>query len=730
MVSGLQSIDIALFRFINETIQNPVFDEIMPILSGGPWFLPLLFVGGTAIIWNGGARGRICVIMLAIVLTVGDAWITKRLKHAIGRPRPCITLHDVNLPMRLANPRVDDENAFHHGCSESGSMPSGHASYWFSGAMVAWIFYRRTWRFMLPLAFLVGFSRIYNGVHYPSDVLAGAIVGAGYGCAFVLGGDAIWRFISRRWFPLWASALPSLLPPFTGRAAPVRTAAMASASATSHWLRLGYVVTAALLVGRLIYIGSSRIELSGDEAVQWLWSKHLATGSESKPTLIVYLQWLGARLFGDTAFGARFFSSVFAAIVSLVALRFLAAQGHARAGFWLVAVLDVTPLLAVSSGLMIPESLLALFWSLALFSGWRAVQPDGTTKHWVITGIWMGLSFLSTPTALFQWLCWAVYFALWKPARLHLGRPGPYIAIVITALCALPVILWNQTQAAFSVAAFASHHGLKGMVTAIGSMHPMFFVAAVWAAIAIWKVPKPELEARSENALLQYFFAMGVPLLLASICFVPREHLRLAWIPASVVPFYCLMILYWDWRYRAGARHLRALLTIGLLLGALAVTLLHETDLVKKVTSVYLPPRVEPLRHVRGWKQMANIASRERQKLSAEGKPVFVLGGRSDTAALLSFYMPEAKAEITSATPLVYVPNSGQTNARLSFWPNYTTRQGENAIYIQEQDEPAPPPETITRQFTSVTEVGRYFILRRHRVLHSVQVFACRDLQP
>src|SRR5947199_7698549 len=99
--------------------------------------------------------------------------------------------------MRQENARDDDDEFRRSGCSNSGSMPSAHTTNWFAATMVAWIFYRRTLRFMLPLACLVAFSRIYNGVHYPSDVLAGMVIGAGYGAAIPLAVDALWKFVSR-----------------------------------------------------------------------------------------------------------------------------------------------------------------------------------------------------------------------------------------------------------------------------------------------------------------------------------------------------------------------------------------------------------------------------------------------------------------------------------------------------------------------------------------------------
>ncbi len=733
-MSALQSIDTAAFRFVNETLANPFFDDVMPIFAGGPWFLPLLFILGTALIWKGGTRARILVLMLVIVIPLGDGWITKKIKHAVERPRPCRVVETVRLPLRLDNPREDDDNEFHRGCTDSGSMPSGHTTNWFAATMVAWIFYRRTLRFMLPLACLVAFSRVYNGVHYPSDVLAGAIVGAGYGVAIVVAVDAVWRFAARRWFPLWWSALPSLLPAPLSSAPIAREAKQEKTKADDHWLRLGYVLIATVFIGRLIYIGSGRIELSEDEAYQWLWSKHLALSYFSKPPLIAYVQWVGTHLFGDTELGVRFFSPACAAIGSLVALRFFARHVSARAGFWLIAIFNVTPLLAVGSTLMTVDPLLVLFWSLAMFAGWRAVQPDGNTKHWALVGLWMGLAFLSKYTALLQWLCWAVFFALWKPARIHLRRPGPYIALAVNALCAVPVIIWNAQHHWVTLSHVASNaklnEGWRFQIAApleflggtFGLLHPIFFAATIWAAVAMWK-------RYPQDPLLRFFFAMGAPLFLVYALYTLHSTVLLNWIAASIIPLFCVMVAFWDKRFTEGARHIRAMLTIALFLGAFAVVILHETNLVKKIAGQYLPPRADPLRRVRGWTQMAQLAERERTRLQAEGKPVFVIAGHYGSAGLLSFYMPEARTNLSS-TPLVYYRTTSRPNNQFYFWLGYTgARRGQNAIYVQERDKPAPPPRMLAQQFASVTEIGSFTIQSRGRVFHRIQLFACRDLK-
>ncbi len=92
------------------------------------------------------------------------------------------------------------------------SMPSSHASNWFSATMTLFLFYRRSLWIMLPMALAVSFSRLYNGVHYPSDVLAGALVGAGYAVAAAIAIESAWQFIGKKWFPQWHAKLPVLVP--------------------------------------------------------------------------------------------------------------------------------------------------------------------------------------------------------------------------------------------------------------------------------------------------------------------------------------------------------------------------------------------------------------------------------------------------------------------------------------------------------------------------------------
>ena len=741
----LQNMDAELFRFINRVWMNPVFDQLMPFASGNAYFHPALLLLGALLIWKGGKRGLLCALMLALVVPLDDGLCTL-IKKAVARDRPFLALHDVHLLV---------------GKSGSFSMPSGHAANWFSATMVAFIYYRRSIWVMLPIAVTVGLSRIYNGVHYPSDVLAGAALGGGFAVAVLWLADTLWGWAGRKWFPLWWERTPSVValrpaPISSGEQAneeeallespePPKVRGLAPAdfqaphtTIDQHWLRLGYVCIAVLLIVRLFYIGSRVIQLSEDEAYQWVWSKHLALSYYSKPPLIAYTQFLGTFLWGDNAFGVRFFSPLIAAAISLATLRFFARELNARAGFFLVLIGAATPLASVGAVLMTIDPLSVLFWTAAMLAGWRAIQQNSKTADWVWVGLWMGLGFLSKYTELFQLLCWAVLFVLWRPARKQLSKPGPYLALLLNLLLAIPVLLWNSEHQWITVRHVAENAGagtpwhptLKFFAEFLGSevglLNPVFFVATTWACIRMWR-------RHRHDPHLVYFFSMGAPLFLAYVLQSFRSRVLPNWIAPAILPLFFVMVFYWDKQARLGARFIKPWLKTGLILGAILVVLGHDTNIVKRVTGYYLPVKLDPLHRVREWDKVALAVGQAREQLLAEGKPVFIITDHYGVAGEISFYLPEAR-ETIKTNPLVYYRTSSSPENQFYFWPGYTGRKGQNAIFARELDrknpEPSRPPDQLQLEFESVTDLGVTNILYHDQfLLRPFQLFACRGLR-
>jgi len=765
MVPWLHSLDVSLFRAINKGLSNGFFDWLMPIFAWNAFFVPCALILGIALLWKGGTRGRIFVLLMALILALGDTFVINTLKHALARPRPFQEIADARLLV---------------GYGKSASMPSSHTATWFAAMLIAFVFYRRSIYVMLPLALTMAFSRVYVGAHYPSDVAAGAILGMGYAAAGLVLAQTLWRRFGPMLAPEWSAQGRDATP--LASAGPQRRGAPTAGQqdcprslSDPTYLRLGYLVIGAVFLGRLIYLASGKIELSEDEAYQWLWSKHLALSYYSKPPMIAYVQFLGTSFWGDTEFGVRFFSPVIAGILSWLLLRFMARESSARSGFWLVLILNCTPILAVGGTLLTIDPLLVLFWTAAMITGWSALQPQGRTSQWAWTGLWLGLGFLSKYTAALQIVCFAIYFAMRPESRAHLRRPGPYLALIIFAVCTIPVIVWNAQHNWITLDHVASNAKradawkptlqffweFLGAETAL--LNPAFFVGMIGALIAFGarkvgtrrRSRPPVANGVATLPLWDFCFCMGGPLFIGYAAFTLYKRVFANWIAASVVPLFCLMVLYWHHRAAQGWRLPRRGLAVGLGLGAFAVILLHDTDLTKKLMNRTLPGQADPLRRVRGWSETARVATVERAKLLPEGKPVFVITDHYGMAGELSFYMPEAKSAAQKGNSLVYFKTSAKPKNQFYFWPGYReSHRGENALFVKEADSPrsvrnwwwkwlrgetqlyvnAPPPlelvpVEVSREFESVQDLGVRDIKYEGRILRRVQLFACRNLR-
>jgi undecaprenyl-diphosphatase len=165
MMDTLLQMDRRLFRFLNQGLSNSLFDIVLPFitdLNRKPAALVAVAMLWLLLLVKGGIRGRWAAILLVPTIVLSDQLNSFWLKFIVERLRPCDELLDVRLLV---------------GCGSGYAFPSSHAVNNFAGALVLSYFLPRwTWAFF-TFAGIVAFSRVYVGVHYPSDVVAGAIVG-------------------------------------------------------------------------------------------------------------------------------------------------------------------------------------------------------------------------------------------------------------------------------------------------------------------------------------------------------------------------------------------------------------------------------------------------------------------------------------------------------------------------------------------------------------------------
>ena len=165
----LYSIDLAIFYFFNHTISTGLLDKIFSIITDvNKWYIAYIILVGIAI-FKGGLRGKLVVISLIILIIVTDQTGYRLLKELFERVRPCNALSDAITPI---------------GCAGGFSFPSNHALNNFAAAVFLLRLYPQyKWIFLIT-ATLIAISRIYLGVHYPSDVLGGALIGSAFGYLF------------------------------------------------------------------------------------------------------------------------------------------------------------------------------------------------------------------------------------------------------------------------------------------------------------------------------------------------------------------------------------------------------------------------------------------------------------------------------------------------------------------------------------------------------------------
>jgi len=667
--------DTLIFFFINKSLQNRFFDVIMPFITGKAF---LLFVPFFAWFFFKERRKAVLVLILSFVSLAFADWCAEMLKHFFERPRPFNALEGVHLLV---------------GRGGSYSMPSSHASNAFAFVIPFVIFLKTRARyFLFVIALTIIFSRIYVGVHYPSDVIAGSLLGV-LSALSVIG------------LYIWAHARFKEKPYST----------------------VLFIFLLALSLFRINYIQNGPLDLSPDEAHYWEWSRRLDWSYYSKGPMIAYLIYLGTAIFGDNVYGIRIMAVIFSALSSIVMYLLGKRLYDEQVGLFSAFLIQIIPLFSAYGIIFTIDSPFIFFWVICLYFFWRAISiqhsgirnedlkasrlsPHTSFLYWILLGLSIGSGLLTKYTMAFFYPCAFLFLLLSKEKRYHLLTKGPYIAFIISLLVFSPVIIWNagydwvtlRHTAGQAHIAEGIQLSLKSFLEFLGSQFgvitPLLFVLI---AVSVWR-----LRNQKEGAFLFWF---AVPVMAFFLLKSLQGKVQANWaLPCYVTGIISFTVFCKDF-YSEG-KGKKILVATALLLSVIVTSVAHYPSILN------LPVKQDPTSRLRGWKDLGVEVTKIYEEMSGE-TPVFIFSDRYQVSSELAFYV--------KGHPITYCVNLDRRMNQYDFWPGFNTRLHHNAIFVRIGN--SRLPEKISGAFEKVEKRVLTAYGENNKKFRDYSLFLCYD---
>ncbi|MFN3739526.1 MAG: glycosyltransferase family 39 protein [Thermodesulfovibrionales bacterium] len=611
--------DIVLFRLINLHEPIPLLDSLMVFMTNKAYLFFFLFLA--IAVTKEGKRALLPISLLIIAWALSDG-IGNILKNAIERPRPFLVIEDVRMLV---------------GHRSSFSFPSNHAATYTAGATLLWYFFRYLRIPALLIVLIVAISRVYVGVHYPSDVIGGAVIGLIIGISVI----NIFKRLNELYIKDRQSAI-------------------------------FFIALLFLLFGRLYYISYGPLELSGDEAHYWEWSRRPDLSYYSKGPLIAYLIGITTSIGGSTELGVRFLAPFFLFFSSIIIYRLAKSlYGDSRVAVLSGLLVQFVPLFSAYGVIMTIDSPFLFFWSLSLYFFHRAIAST-STGWWIALGLSSGLGMLAKYSMAFFFISGLIYLIIDKDKRGLLKKGFPYLSVIITGIVFLPVVVWNIDNNFVTLRHTAGHLGIyeglglrpkyffEFIGSQIGVITPLFFFSMMVAIVSAFL--KDGISGRE-----RFLFSFSLPVIVFFLLKGLQAKVQANW---SLMAYHTLFIFTSWWFVSRWSELKRA---IKILFVSSIVFLLFIFPLLHFPSVLGLPPQLDPSARLRGWKELGKRVSEISEEMRESG-PFFVVSDKYQVSSLLAFY--------TKGNPVTYCVNLGRRMNQYDLWPGFDEFVHYNAIFV------------------------------------------------
>ena len=681
-----------------------MFDYLMPFLSARGYLLLFPFACYLFLIayreQKKGSGFNVSYVLLIAVISVSAVllsdWMGNELKNAIMRVRPCLAMENVRLLV---------------GCTRSGSFPSNHAANSFAYAIPLFYMTRKHFAlqarlYPLILASLVAISRVYIGVHYPTDIIAGAILGVSAATVVIIS----YRLALRQY-------------------------------QINRGTTLLFTVLAVISVFRIYYILHGPLDLSPDEAHYWEWSRRLDLSYYSKGPLIAYLIYLGTLLFGSTVFGIRILAVVFSGLSSVCIFKLVNlmytnnareqyntpnhknSSGYSDIALLSALVFQAIPLFAAFGILFTIDSPFIFFWILSLYFFYMALtkQSKIQEKPWALLGISIGCGLLTKYTMAFFPIC-GMLLLLFSDKRHVLKTLMPYITCLISLAVFSPVILWNMQHRWVTILhtvgqahiadgiTFSLRSLIEFLGSQIGVITPLFFCLMIYALFRLYFS-----DHRFQSKFLFFF---SIPVIVFFTLKSCQGKVQANW---AMFGYITGIIAAVKFSIQDHSKTRKIFLAISVGLALVLTSISHYPSITG------LPQKLDPTARLMGWKALGQEVTSLSGQMAKQGY-LALFSDSYQIASELAFYV--------DGHPPAFSINLGRRMDQYDLWPDIndwaTKLRHQNAaplingIFVTYGNEDMPP---IVAQAFDHFEKKIFRVYKHDRILREYSIFICYNFR-
>ena len=624
--------DLLLLRFINTHDPIPLLDSLMVFMTQ-KGYLFFLFIWLLTVIKEK-KKAFLVLILSTIAWGMADA-TGNLLKYIIERPRPFDSIDYIRLLV---------------GKGTSYSFPSNHAMTSFAVATVLGYFHRYLRLPAFIIAIVVALSRIYVGVHYPSDVLGGAFLGIAIAFFVIYGWKRLKNIYEED--PISSSFFFLLL---------------------------------VLLAGRIFYISYGPLQLSPDEAHYWEWSRRPDLSYYSKGPLIAYLIGLTTSIGGANELGVRFLAPFFLFFSSLIIYRLsIKLYNDSRIGVLAGLLLQFIPLFAAYGIIMTIDSPFIFFWILSLYLFFKAVR-ENKIIWWALLGVSNGLGMLAKYSMAFFYICCAIYLIMEKEKRGLLKDLKTYLPLIISLILFLPVLVWNIKNDFVTFRHTGGHLGiyeglklrplsfLEFIGSQFGVITPLLFLTFMIVIFQLIVTFATNMEKKIRTVTSPpiehtlFLLSFSLPVLLFFLLKSLQAKVQANW-PLMAYPTMVILSVAWYVnKWQSLKKWMRYLFVLSL------AFLLFITPFLYFPGVLGLPARLDPSSRLRGWEELGKRISQITEEMKHKG-PFFIVSDKYQVSSEIAFY--------TKGNPVTYCVNLGRRMNQYDLWPGFHDFVHYNAIFV------------------------------------------------